>query len=1071
MPSLFETLLRFRCHPVAMTADIEKAFLQIEINPADRDSLRFLWYDDVHKDNPSVVEFRWCRLAFGLKPSPSILGATIRKHISLFQEEHPETVEALSRLYADDLSCGADTVEEAFKLYIESKGILAKGGFNLRKWQTNDLELRNKINAIEKVHVPPNNSLSNASEANDSPLQSSGGRSTSQPLTKVLGVSWNHDTDQLCYNLHPVVELSHSLTPTKRSLLKIAAKIFDPMGCLSLFTINLKALFQELCLSKLPWDEELSGEPLEQYQKLMAKLHSLKGIGINRSFVLKGEKLVKLELHAFSDASERAYASVVYLRTISETGDVTIHFIASKAKVSPIKQQSIPRLELLGAHLMAKLVSTIQSILSEEFPNIPIENFYWVDSIAVLCWIRNEKVWKQFVRHRVSDILQSSTREQWYYCPGVLNPADLPSRGQCGTALADNPLWWEGPQFLTRPCSEWPSNIANNELEITEAMEEKIKVEPSITHAMVSSNSKEESQLSNIFDISRFSTRGKLLRTLSWVYRFIQNLKLAVNKKPLNREGTISVTEFEYAETNLIKSIQGVAFNKEIEYLQSSKSAKAPLYVSQFNLTIDEKHVLRCRSRINNAAVIESCKQPILLPPGNHYVTLLIQECHEKIFHNGTRETLNAIRQRFWIPRGREAVKKLIRRCFICRKLEGLPFKTVFCPNLPLCRVDDSPPFTHTGLDFAGPLMLKNGTNIKKHYVCLFTCMATRAIHLELTESLEVNSFLQAFRRFAARRGLPSKLLSDNAKTFKSAAKEIKQLLRTPRLAEALSLQGIKWQFITERSPWEGGAWERLIRSVKRCVIKVVGKAMLTLNEMSTLLVEVEGVINTRPLTYVHDDNEGISYPLTPSHLINGRNLSSLPNNTYFEIVSTYESLSKRARYHRFLLGQFTKRWKNEYLLGLMEAYKPKDSTKEPIISIGDVVLLKNDQSKRAFWKLCRVVELPRGLDGRIRSAKVRMASQEGKFGNQVLCRPLKLLIPLEISCNLNAPTDAMSQSSQAAAQQLPTPTKPQQTQMPQLQHAQPQRTTTPAQQSSRPRRNAAIVGELLRRGKNYSVR
>ena len=194
------------------------------------------------------------------------------------------------------------------------------------------------------------------------------------------------------------------------------------------------------------------------------------------------------------------------------------------------------------------------------------------------------------------------------------------------------------------------NNVENNELEIKDAMEENVKVEPNITHAMVISRSNKGNQVNNVFDISRFSTRGKLLRTLAWVHRFIDNLKLAVNKKSLNKECIISVTEFNNAETKFTKSIQGVAFNKEIEYLQSSRNSKPPIYVSQFNLILDKQNILRCRSRISNASVIESCKQPILLPSGNHYVMLIIREHHEKVFHNVIRETLNAVRQRFWIP-------------------------------------------------------------------------------------------------------------------------------------------------------------------------------------------------------------------------------------------------------------------------------------------------------------------------------------------------------------------------------------------------------------------------------------
>ena len=452
---------------------------------------------------------------------------------------------------------------------------------------------------------------------------------------------------------------------------------------------------------------------------------------------------------------------------------------------------------------------------------------------------------------------------------------------------------------------------------------------------------------------------------------------------------------------------------------------------------------MRCRSRIRNSTVEESEKEPILLPNKHYYSRLIVESCHGKVLHNGIRETLNLVRQKYWIPRAREWVKGVVKKCIACKKLEGLPYQTVFCPDLPKMRVDDQPPFTNTGLDFAGPLIVANrsDSNVEeKRYICLFTCMSTRAIHLELVDSLNVDSFLQAFRRFCARRGLPSVVISDNAKNFKSASKEVKRLLRSPRLGESFARKQVKWQFIVDRSPWQGGAWERLIRSVKRCLLKIVGRSMLKDAELSTILTEIECVVNSRPITYVYDDSDGVSYPLTPPHLINGRNLTQLPQEGYTEVVSTYETLSKRAKYNRLLLGRFSRRWRQEYLLGLMECYKPKNNVKELIVNCGDVVLLKDEQSKRSFWKLCKVIELIVGADGSVRSAKIQVGGSKGK----IFRRPLKLLIPLEISSKDHSTSADANKDN--------------------VMNATPEQGSTQHCDSIRPRRTAALVGELLRR-------
>ena len=221
-----------------------------------------------------------------------------------------------------------------------------------------------------------------------------------------------------------------------------------------------------------------------------------------------------------------------------------------------------------------------------------------------------------------------------------------------------------------------------------------------------------------------------------------------------------------------------------------------------------------------------------------------------------TRETLNAIRETHWVLKGREAVKRVIRKCTICRRHEGKPFTAPPSPGLPTDRVYEGQPFTYTRIDFAGPLYVNSASpeNRSKAYCCLFTCASTRAVHLELTESLTVMSFLQAFRRFVSWRGLPAKLLTDNVKTFKSTSVDVKKISRSNEVKQYLENRQVDWQFIMERAPWWGGFWERLVHSVKWCLKKSVGRSLLTFEELRILVVEIEATLNNRPLTYIYDD-------------------------------------------------------------------------------------------------------------------------------------------------------------------------------------------------------------------------
>ena len=238
-------------------------------------------------------------------------------------------------------------------------------------------------------------------------------------------------------------------------------------------------------------------------------------------------------------------------------------------------------------------------------------------------------------------------------------------------------------------------------------------------------------------------------------------------------------------------------------------------------------------------------------------------------------------------------------------------------------------------------------------------------------------------------------VLSDNAKTFKRASKEIMKIIRAERVQTYFANKGITWRFSVERAPWWGRIWERLVRSVKNCLKKVIGLASWKLDELQTLLVEVECIINSRPITYVYDDTDGITYPLTPSHLLYGQTVTLQPNDKHFENC-TNQSLTKRAMYHRKLLDNFKRRWRNEYLLDLREVTTTKVGKDQPQISVGDMVILKNENTKRCFWKTCKVVELIKGKDNVVRAAKIRVPTEKG---TTILSRPLRLLIPLEISC------------------------------------------------------------------------
>ena len=442
LPLLFEILLRFRIGTIGVVADIKQAFLQIEIAEEHRDFLRFLWYEDVSMTNPKLVIKRFTRVIFGITSGPFLLGGTIEVHLNKFIQNGIDVElikKLLQDLYVDDSTNSFNEENEAYYFYQKAKQYLAEGGFDLRKWATNDSSLRRRIKESENKETP------HVQESNNE---------TKEQLRKVLGVNWDIESDDFVYDFSEIIETARTLDITKRNILRIAAMFFDPIGLISPVVLQAKLLFKRLCFGKLGWDDKVPGDVECEWVEFLKNLESLRQVRISRCIFAEGKGVVKgIELHGFCDSSALAYGCAIYIRVITNNS-IHVYLWTAKCRLAPMKLNNIPRLELLSCLLLTKLITSLQSAIKNIVSITKI--VCWSDSQIALWWIKQtRKEWKIWVENRVTEIRKAIEPSNWRYVRSVDNPADIATRKRACQELFRSRLWVEGPVFLRRDEGSW----------------------------------------------------------------------------------------------------------------------------------------------------------------------------------------------------------------------------------------------------------------------------------------------------------------------------------------------------------------------------------------------------------------------------------------------------------------------------------------------------------------------------------------------------------------------------------------------------------------------------------------
>lgn len=676
------------------------------------------------------------------------------------------------------------------------------------------------------------------------------------------------------------------------------------------------------------------------------------------------ENSVCIQLHAFADASEKAYGAVVYLRSSDRSGAVKVALLCSKTRVAPTKQISLPRVELCAAQLSAQLVDRIVNTLQQRIDKV----VYWTDSKIVLSWINAPAYnWKTFVANRVANIQELSDPTNWYHVRTEENPADVASRGTTPRGLIDSDLWLNGPAFL-RSDSEWCGETITALADPPERKQQKISLLAI------------EGDDDLIECLKQKNSFIKILRVFAICYRFVDNITAKSNNQPkrcmqLKLYNSIDADELERALIGCVRYIQSHKFGNEIQQLSKSKPLSKRSSIASLNPFLDGDNILRVGGRLRNSTLPYNSKHPILLPANHSFTSALVVHFHEKNLHAGPQALLAALRQRFWPIKGKELCRKTVRHCIRCFHARP-PIIGQLMGDLPSERLSPTRPFTNTGIDFMGPIQIHHkirGKRPTKAYVAIFVCFWSKAVHLEVVSDLSTDAFLAALKRFVGRRGLPSNIYTDNATNFIGAKNELLELRETflsqptqDRISSIFAQDGVKWHTIPPRSPHFGGLWEAGVKSAKHHLKRQIALASLTFEELSTVMVQIEAVLNSRPLTPLSSNPDDLG-ALTAGHFLIGAPLTAV-NEARVDDVP----INRLQRWHKihWIHQQFWKRWTRDYLHQLQERTKWRQVS--PNVNINDLVLLQEDNVPPLRWPLGRVTMVHAGTDGLVRAVTIR---------------------------------------------------------------------------------------------------
>ncbi|XP_061192133.1 uncharacterized protein LOC133200331 [Saccostrea echinata] len=819
--SLLGILKRFRKEAVAVTMDVEQMFYNFKVSPEQRDFLRFLWHEDNDFNRP-LTTFRMTVHVFGNSPSPSVTTYGLRKSVESSSEDLKDLINNI--FYVDDglLSCFSEEEAIHVSLVHRAKDALNEGGeLRLHKFASNSRTLLDSF---------PSNDLTKNLKYLDL-------GAASLPLQRSLGLLWDTDSEVFLF------KVSDEQKPfTKRGALSIINSIYDPIGFAQPVIIRGKILLRNMVSSpsKLDWDDPLPDSLYKEWKSWVQSLPELEEFQIPRQNSSQSfEGAQKREVHIFADASKEAIAAVAFLKLYGMSPDsCTTSFLLGKAKVAPFSGNTVPRLELCAAVLAVQLADVIHEQLKIDRKHFS----FYSDSQVVLGYITNEnRRFYIYVANRVSRIRMSSQPSHWNYIASELNSADVATRSVKASQLADS-MWIKGPDLS----AESHSTSALDYYPLINPEIDK-ELQPEV-RCFKTEELQDRKSMLGVSNFTRFSDWRKLVRAIAYLKTFIRKYK---GVKTSNTGGKIYDTDIvSETEHFIIQTVQKETFGPEIQAIRKGRLLNRSSILS-LSPVLGPDGLLRVGGRLKGNSIVDNLskhpiiipkdhlsKHPIIIPKDHHLAKLLIYHFNCKVSHQGRHFTDGAVRALgFWIVGSKCMISSEINKCVICRKLRGkLGWQQMAC--LPVDRVTPSTPLSYVGVDTFGQWAIvhrrtRGSSANQKRWALLFTCMVTRAVHIEVIEELSSAAFINALRGFVAIRGPVIQLRSDRGTNFIGATQDLSinaEFVEKGPVGTFLSNSGTSWVFNPPHASHMGVAWERFIGVSRRVLDSMLLQNRVELN-------------------------------------------------------------------------------------------------------------------------------------------------------------------------------------------------------------------------------------------------